>query len=165
MTNSAPQTIVKQVTLRASRTRVWRALTNAKEFGAWFGAHFEGEFAPGAAMRGEIQPTTADPDVAKLQEAHAGTPMNISIERIEPERLFSFRWHPYAIDPNVDYASQPTTLVEFELEEVAEGVLLTITESGFEHVPIDRRAAAFEANDGGWAHQSRLIQKYLADAA
>jgi uncharacterized protein YndB with AHSA1/START domain len=103
-----------------------------------------------------------DPEVAKLQVPHAGKPFHITVDRIEPMRLFSFRWHPYAIEPGTDYASEPTTLVVFELSEVDGGnTLLRITESGFERIPLARRAQAFTANDGGWTHQTKLIEKYL----
>jgi uncharacterized protein YndB with AHSA1/START domain len=90
---------------------------------------------------------------------------DITIERIEPEKLFSFRWHPFAIDPKIDYSKEPATLVEFALKEVPGGVMLTVTESGFEGIPLSRRADAFKANEGGWAHQMTLIEKYLAKAS
>ena len=83
------------------------------------------------------------------------------LDRIEPERVFAFRWHPYAIDPTKDYSQEPTTLVTFELSPVAGGTLLKISESGFDRVPLERRADAFTANEGGWEHQSKLIEKYL----
>jgi uncharacterized protein YndB with AHSA1/START domain len=153
--------IEKKVTLRAPLSRVWRAISNAKEFGAWFGMAFDGPFIAGQKLAGSIQPTTVDPEVAKLQAPYAGKPFEFTIDRIEPERLFSFRWHPFAIDPNQDYSSEPTTLVVFELLEVDGGTLLTITESGFDRIPLKRRAQAFSANEGGWEHQARLITKYL----
>jgi Activator of Hsp90 ATPase homolog 1-like protein len=83
------------------------------------------------------------------------------VDRLEPMTLFSFRWHPYAIDPNRDYSKEPMTLVTFALAEAEGGTLLTVTESGFDQIPADRRAKAIEANNGGWAHQTRLIDKYL----
>src|SRR5205823_3148374 len=126
---------------------------------------FEGPFIAGAALRGVIAPTQADPDVARLQQPHAGKPFDITVDRIEPPRLFSFRWHPYAIEPGVDYSKEPTTLVVFTLEEQPGGVLLTVTESGFDRIPLERRAAAFTANEGGWALQMTLIEKYLARSA
>jgi uncharacterized protein YndB with AHSA1/START domain len=156
--------IHKQVLLRAPRARVWSAISDAKQFGAWFGIDFDGPFAPGARVTGRIAPTTVDAEVAKLQEPHRGKAATFVIDRVEPMRLFSFRWHPYAIDPQVDYASEPMTLVVFELHDAAEGILLSITESGFDRIPLARRAAAFQANDGGWAHQARLIEKYLSRA-
>lgn len=157
--------IKKKVTLRAPLSRVWRAISDAKEFGAWFGMAFDGPFIAGEKIAGSIQPTTVDPEVAKLQAPHAGKPFEFTIDRIEPERLFSFRWHPFAIDPKQDYSTEPTTLVVFELSEVDGGTLLTITESGFDRIPLKRRAEAFSANEGGWEHQSKLIAKYLATRA
>jgi uncharacterized protein YndB with AHSA1/START domain len=154
--------IEKKILLRAPRARVWRALTDAKEFGQWFGIRFDGPFVRGAALRGVIVPTAADAEVAKLQKPYEGMPFQITVEAIEPERLFSFRWHPHAIEKDVDYSSEPTTLVAFTLEENADGILLTVTESGFDRIPLARRAQAFTANDGGWAMQMTLIQKHLA---
>jgi activator of Hsp90 ATPase-like protein len=103
--------------------------------------------------------------VARLQEPHAGKPFDITVDRIEPMRLFSFRWHPYAIDPAADYSNEPTTLVVFTLEEKPDGILLTVTESGFDKIPLERRVDAFTANDGGWAKQMTLIEKHLARPA
>lgn len=154
--------IEKKILLRAPRARVWRAISDAGEFGAWFGVAFDGPFVAGARLTGRITPTRVDPDVAKLQEPHAGKPFEIVVDTIEPMRRFAFRWHPYAIDPAVDYSREPMTLVTFALEDVADGTLLTITESGFDGIPLARRAQAFRANDGGWSHQAALIEKYLA---
>ena len=89
----------------------------------------------------------------------------LGIETIEPERTLSFRWHPYAIEPGVDYTAEPTTLVVFSLADVPEGVLLTVTESGFDQIPLERRAKAFAANDGSWALAVTLLEKHLAQAA
>lgn len=158
---NVPDRIEKRVVLRAPLARVWRAVSDAAELGAWFGVDFEGPFVAGARVRGKIRPTRVDPEVAKLQAPHAGKPFEATIDRIEPMRLFSFRWHPFAIDPKVDYSAEPTTLVTFELEEVPEGTRLTITESGFDRVPLERRAQAFTANDGGWEHQARLVRAYV----
>ena len=157
--------IEKTVLLRAPLERVWRAVSDAAEFGAWFGVAFDQPFAQGAHMVGRIVPTKADPEVAKLQEPHKGAKFEVTIERIEPRRLFSFRWHPFAVDPAFDYSTEPTTLVVFELREVPEGTQLTITESGFDRIPLQRRAEAFTANEGGWTHQVRLIGKYVSNAA
>jgi len=157
--------IEKKVLLHAPRARVWKALTDAKEFGQWFGVKFDGPFRAGQAISGAIAPTTADPAVAKLQQPYAGMRFDITIDRIEPERFFSFRWHPFAIDPKVDYSTEPTTLVEFTLEDAKDGVLLTVVESGFDRVPLARRAQAFTANEGGWTMQMTLIEKYLAHAS
>jgi uncharacterized protein YndB with AHSA1/START domain len=153
--------IEKTVFLRASLDRVWRALTDSAEFGAWFGMRADGPFQPGRQVRAVIAPTTVDPEVAAGQKPYEGTPFVITIERMEPQHLFSFRWHPYAVEPGVDYASEPTTLVVFTLEEQNGGVLLTVTESGFDQIPLERRAQAFTSNERGWAVQMRLIEAYL----
>jgi uncharacterized protein YndB with AHSA1/START domain len=165
MTVAVTDRIEKSVLLNAPRARVWNALTDSKEFGQWFGVRFEGPFVAGSPVRGAIAPTTVDPEVAKLQQPYAGMTFEITIDRIEPQRLFSFRWHPYAIEPGVDYSKEPTTLIVFTLEEKPDGVLLTVTESGFDRIPLERRAKAFEANEGGWAKQMTLIKKYLERSA
>ena len=157
--------IVKTVFLRAPRARVWRALTDVKEFGDWFGMKFNGPFTPGARLRGVTTPTTVDPVVAKAQQQYAGISFEITIDRIEPERFFAFRWHPHAVEPGVDYSKEPTTLVLFGLDEVDGGVQLTVTESGFDRIPLARRAKAFTENEQGWAVVVGLIGKYLAAAA
>jgi len=131
--------IEKTIVLRAPRDRVWHAITDSKQFGTW-----------------------VDPAIAKMQEAYAGQKFDCTIDRIEPMQLFSFRWHPFAIDPKLDYSAEPTTLVAFELAEVDGGTRLTITESGFDRIPLERRAKAFEANSGGWQKQTELLSKYLA---
>lgn len=154
--------IEKRTVLKATRERVWNAISDSTQFGAWFGVEFDGPFVEGSWLTGRIVPTTVDPEVAKLQEPATGLPFSILVERVEPMRRFSFRWHPFAIDPGHDYSTEPTTLVVFELGEAADGILLTITESGFDQLPIARRAQAFESNETGWAHQARLIEKYLA---
>ena len=153
--------IEKKVLLRASRERVWRAISDARQFGSWFGVEFDAPFAAGARLTGKIVPTTADAEVAKTQEPYRGVAFEFAIDRIEPMRLFSFRWHPYAVEPGVDYSKEPSTLVVFELQEAAGGTMLTITESGFDRIPIERRAKAFASNDEGWTAQTRLIEKYL----
>jgi uncharacterized protein YndB with AHSA1/START domain len=162
MTIAVTDRIEKTILLRAPRARVWRALTNAEEFGAWFGMKFNGQFTPGAHMTGIMTPTTVDADVARMQKPHEGMPFEITIDRIEPEHLFSFRWHPFAIEPGVDYSHEPTTLIVFELEPVGPDVKLTVTESGFDRIPLERRAKAFTANEGGWTLVVALIEKYLA---
>jgi uncharacterized protein YndB with AHSA1/START domain len=156
--------IEKKILLRAPRKRVWRALTDSKEFGSWFGMKFDGPFVPGAKMRGVIVPTTVNAEVAKAQKEYEGLPFVITIEQMDPERLFSFRWHPHAIERDVDYSHEPTTLIVFLLEEVPDGIMLTVTESGFDRIPIARRAKAFTANEQGWGMVVRLIEEYLAHA-
>jgi uncharacterized protein YndB with AHSA1/START domain len=156
--------IEKKTLLRAPLARVWRAVSDAREFGAWFGVDFDGPFVAGQRLEGRITPTKADPEVAKMQEPYAGKPFEIVVDRIEAPRLFSFRWHPFAVDPAHDYSAEPMTLVELELEEVPGGTQLTLRESGFDRLPPQRRAKAFEMNADGWAHQAKLIEKYLAQA-
>jgi len=141
---------------------VWRALADSKEFGNWFGMKFDGPFTPGAVTRGVISPSKVNPEVAQAQKAHEGVAFDITIEKMEPERLFSFRWHPGAVEPGMDYSAEPTTLVEFVLEETAEGVLLTVRETGFDRIPLARRAKAFTANEGGWTIMVTVIEEYLA---
>jgi uncharacterized protein YndB with AHSA1/START domain len=157
--------IEKQIVLRAPRSRVWRALSTAEEFGHWFGMRFDAPFQPGAKLTGVMVPTAVDPEVAKAQQPHAGKPFELVMEKIEPERLVSFRWHPFAIEPGVDYSAEPTTLIEFILEDAPGGVLLTVRETGFDRIPLARRAKAFKANEGGWAKVITLIEKHLAQAA
>jgi uncharacterized protein YndB with AHSA1/START domain len=154
--------IEKKVLLRAPRKRVWRALADSKEFGHWFGMKFDGPFTPGAVVRGVISPSKVNAEVAKAQKTHEGVAFDITIEKMEPERLFSFRWHPGAVEPGMDYSAEPTTLVEFVLEETAEGVLLTVRETGFDRIPLARRAQAFTANEGGWTIMVKVIEEYLA---
>jgi uncharacterized protein YndB with AHSA1/START domain len=143
--------IEKTIVLRAPRSRVWRALARADEFGAWFGVALEGAFAPGAHLMGRI--TTA---------SHERLTMEIAVERVEPEQLLSYRWHPYAIESSADYAHEPTTLVEFHLADVPDGTRLTVVESGFDHIPLARRATAFRMNNQGWAAQLSNIAAYVA---
>jgi uncharacterized protein YndB with AHSA1/START domain len=149
-TKMSTDRIEKTVTLRAPRSRVWRAISNAGEFGKWFGVKLNGDFAEGSTVVGKI----VDPRYAHIQ-------MELLIERMQPESLFSYRWHPYAIDPMADYSSKPTTLVEFRLADAEEGTLLTIVESGFDRIPLARRAEAFRSNDGGWTGQIKNIARYV----
>jgi uncharacterized protein YndB with AHSA1/START domain len=155
--------IEKKILLRAPLQRVWRALADSSEFGSWFGMKFDGPFVAGRALTGTITTTTVDPEVAKAQKQHEGLRFEILVETLDPERLFSFRWHPHAVERNVDYSGEPMTLVAFELKQEKEGVLLTVTESGFDRIPLERRAQAFAANDGGWGMVVKLIEVYLAE--
>ena|SRR5579863_538510 len=157
--------IEKKILLRAPRARVWRALTDSGEFGSWFGMRIEGPFAPGATVRGAIVPTKVDADVARLQKPYEGLALELRVERLDPQRHFSFRWHPFSVERGVDYSAEPMTLVAFELDDAPGGILLTVTESGFDALPVARRAAAFAANEGGWAMVVGLIEKHLAHAA
>ncbi|MDN7427201.1 vanillate O-demethylase oxidoreductase VanB [Burkholderia sp. AU16741] len=154
--------IEKQALLAASPDRVWAAVSHSGEFGQWFGVSFDGPFEAGQPLFGRITPTRVDDDVAKAQEPYAGTVFEIVVDRIEPKQLFSFRWHPFAIDPDVDYASEPMTLVTFTLAAQAGGTLLTVAETGFDQLIEARRATARDMNDQGWAAQMTLIAKYLA---
>ncbi|MCL1633400.1 SRPBCC family protein [Luteimonas sp. SX5] len=157
--------IVKQAVLKASLERVWQAISDSKRFGTWFGAEFDGPFVAGARLTGRIVPTAVDPEIGRMQAPYAGTPFEISIERIEPMRVFALRWHPNAVEPGKDYSEEPTTLVVFELEETEGGTRLTLTESGYDKIPLARRAEAFESNEQGWEMQMTLIAKYLAQAS
>lgn len=161
MTKSSDR-IEKTTVLRAAPARVWRAISDAREFGTWFGVELDGPFRADTRVRGRIVPTQVDPEVAKSQEPYRGMEFDCFVERVEPMRLLSFRWHPGAVDPALDYDKEPTTLVVFELEEVAGGTKLTITESGFDAIPLERRAKVFAENEGGWAEQMKLVEKYLA---
>lgn len=154
--------IEKKIVLREPRERVWRAISDSAQFGAWFGVELGGPFVQGARLTGKIVPTRVDPEVARLQKPHEGKAFEIRVDRMESPRRFSFRWHPFAVDPGIDYSKEPMTLVTFELEETSDGTLLTISESGFDRIPVARRAEAFKANAGGWAMQTQLIAKYLA---
>ncbi|OBJ28156.1 SRPBCC family protein [Mycolicibacter heraklionensis] len=151
--------IEKQVVLRATLERVWRAISDSGEFGQWFGVRFDGPFVAGTAVTGTITPTSVDAEVARLQEPHAGNRGTWHVVAVEPQRRFAYRWHPFAVDADVE--DEPMTLVEFTLAETPDGVLLTIVESGFDALPPSRRSTAFEANADGWAHQLRLVRRYL----
>src|SRR5258705_13220471 len=142
--------IEKQIVLKAPLARVWRAIADASEFGAWFQVKLEGKFAPGARLQGQI----TYPGYEHLR-------MELEVEKVEPERLLSYRWHPNATDPEVDYSGEPTTLAEFKLEEVEGGTRLTLVESGFDQIPLARRAEAFRSNDGGWTEQLKNIARYV----
>ena len=150
---SSTDRIEKTIRLRAPLSRVWRALTDAEEFGTWFRVKLEGSFVAGAKVRGRI-----------THPGYEHVTMEVQVERIDPQRLFSFRWHPYAVDPAVDYGAEPTTLVEFRLEEIPEGTLLHIVESGFDRIPAARRAEAFRMNEGGWSEQALNLERYVTAA-
>jgi uncharacterized protein YndB with AHSA1/START domain len=149
MTTTTTDSIKKQIVLRATPARVWRALSNAREFGTWFGVDLRDDFAPGAAVRGTV--------VYQGKEVS----LTFQIERMEPERLLAFRWHPFAVDPAVDYSSEPTTLVELTLAPAPDGTLLTVTETGFDKIPLARRVKAFEMNTAGWAAQLENIARHV----
>ncbi|MGH7662882.1 MAG: SRPBCC family protein [Gemmatimonadaceae bacterium] len=143
--------IEKRVVLHASPSRVWSAITNAEQFGAWFRMNLEGEFAEGETIRGRV-----------THPGYEHVTVEMLVERIEPERYFSYRWHPYAIDPAADYSAEPTTLVEFILQETEGGTAVTIVESGFDRIPLARRAEAFRMNDQGWAGQIKNLARHVS---
>jgi uncharacterized protein YndB with AHSA1/START domain len=143
--------IEKQIDIAAPVSRVWRALTDHREFGEWFRVKIDGPFVAGQASRGYI----TWPGYEHLK-------WEATIQKIEPEKYFSFTWHPYAIDPKHDYSKEPTTLVEFHLEKAAAGTRLKVIESGFDKIPFERRAEAFLKNDGGWTQQMANIKEYVA---
>ena len=145
--------IEKRVVLRAPRSRVWRAISDAKEFGTWFRITLDGDFTEGAMLRGNV-----------TIPGHEHLKVEMEIERIEPERYFSYRWHPYPKDPATDYSAEPMTLVEFTLEEAegGGGTALTIVESGFDRIPLARRAEAFRVNTEGWGGQIKNLERYVS---
>jgi uncharacterized protein YndB with AHSA1/START domain len=150
-TPSSTDRIERQVTLDAPRSRVWRAITDVAQFNAWFGVLFTAPFAPGAEVSGKL----------KIRNDEHVT-LRIWIEAMEPQRFFSFRWHPYAVEPGVDYSAEPTTLVSFTLEDAPGGTRLTIVESGFDAIPESRRAKAFSMNSRGWDGEVENLRKFLA---
>jgi uncharacterized protein YndB with AHSA1/START domain len=154
--------IEKKVLLKAPLDKVWRAISDSSEFGRWFGVRFDGPFVAGESVRGVITPTEVDEEVARMQEPYTGKEDTWDIVAVEPPQRLAFRWHPFGVESGVDYSTEPTTLVEFTLTEADDGVLLQITESGFDQIPAERRRQAFEANDAGWTHQIRLIQRCLS---
>ncbi|HEX4230842.1 MAG TPA: SRPBCC family protein [Bryobacteraceae bacterium] len=144
--------IEKSIELKAPVSRVWRALTDFREFGEWFRVKLDGPFVPGQVSRGHI----TYPGYEHLK-------WEATVQTMEPERLFSFTWHPYAVDPKVDYSNETPTLVEFRLEQTASGTLLLLTESGFDKIPSGRRFEAFRKNEGGWTEQMKNIENYVAE--
>jgi uncharacterized protein YndB with AHSA1/START domain len=144
--------IEKKRVLAAPRARVWRAIADAAEFGSWFGIKLEGPFAPARRMTGRI--TT---------KGYEHLTMEMVVERMEPEKLFSYRWHPYAVDPKVDYSKEPMTLVEIHLGDApGGGTEITVVETGFDAIPLARRAEAFRMNEHGWAEQLANIARHVA---
>lgn len=148
---STTDRIEKRVVLRATRARVWRAITNAKEFGTWFRMNLDGEFAAGKTMHGNI-----------THPGYEHVKVEMRVERIQPESYFSYRWHPYAIDTAVDYSAEPMTLVEFKLEDADDGIAVTIIESGFDKIPLARRAEAFRMNEKGWGGQIKNLERHVS---
>ena len=146
--------IIKEVVIKAPRSRVWRAISDKTEFGNWFGVRFSGgTFRAGETVSGNI-----------TYPGYEHLLMDIDVVDVEPESRLSYRWHPNATDPNYDYSSEPKTLVVFTLEEADGGTKLRIVESGFDAIPLERRASAFKSNDGGWAEQTRRIDRYVTES-
>jgi len=147
---SSANSIEKRIELKAPVSRVWRALTDYREFGQWFQAKLEGPFVAGRVTKGQM-----------THPGYEHVKLDLTIKEMQPERLFSYTWHPYNVDPNVDYSKETPTVVEFRLEKIAIGTLLVVTESGFENIPAQRRAEALRRNDSGWAGQLRNIEKHV----
>ena len=152
--NTSTDRIERKIVLKATRARVWRALTNIEEFNSWFGVRLQGtQFTAGGKFSGQV----ANPGYEHIV-------MELTVEKSEPERLLSWRWHPNAIDPKKDYSSEPTSLVEFRLEDVDGGTLLTLVESGIEQIPVARRLDVFRNNSRGWDAQMKNIEKHVTTA-
>lgn len=145
--------IEKRIELKAPVARVWRALTDYREFGEWFRVRLAGPFEPGKEAVGQI-----------THPGYEHVTWRAVVQKMEPERLFALSWHPYAIDPAVDYSAEPQTLIEFRLEPSGEGTLLILTESGFDSLPAGRRAEAWRMNDNGWTQQMENIRQHVEQA-
>jgi uncharacterized protein YndB with AHSA1/START domain len=143
--------IEKRIELKASVSRVWRALTDYREFGEWFLVKLDGPFVPGQLSTGHI-----------TYPGYEHVKWEAVVQKMEPERYFSYTWHPYPADPNIDYSKETPTLVEFTLEATPTGTLLTVTETGFEKLPAGRRPDALRMNDRGWTQQIENIESYVA---
>lgn len=151
MKTTGTDRIERQIELNAPPARVWRALTDHKEFGQWFRVDLETPFVLGKATRGRLR-----------YPGYEHIIMEVVVQKMEHDRLFSFHWHPYAVDPSVDYSAEPPTLVEFTLHPTPAGTLLTVTESGFDAIPVERRDEAYRMNSGGWAAQMENIRSHVA---
>jgi uncharacterized protein YndB with AHSA1/START domain len=155
MMTSELSKIEKRILIRAPRERVWRALTNLEEFSKWFGVEGVGVFEPGA----RVQMTTTHEGTCK------GKAFHLVVERMEPGRLFSWRWHPGIPDAGVDYSTEPTTVVEFQLEDAEHGTLVTVVESGFDRLSLGRRASVFADNNKGWEYQMKSLDRYVSESS
>ena len=152
--NTSTDRIERKVLIKATRARVWRAVSDAAEFGSWFGVDFKGKaFVAGKSVQGRI-----------TYPGYEHLTMEVLIDQVVPERLLSWRWHPAAIDPAVDYSHEPTTLVVFELEEVDGGIMLSVVESGLDKIPLERRATVLRLNSSGWDAQMENVKKHVAKA-
>lgn len=166
-----PDKIGKQIVLQASISRVWQAIADSRQFGMWFGISLDGSFVPGQTIVGNFNQTFNEEAIMNHQKRLGLQPSKIrvpgknftfcTVEKMEPEKYFSFRWIPYGIDADSDPENEPKTLVEFDLEQTPEGTRLRITESGFNKVPAHRRERAFRMNDGGWTAQAANIKAYV----
>jgi uncharacterized protein YndB with AHSA1/START domain len=154
MSVTSTDRIEKTVVLRAPRERVWQALADSRSFGEWFGVVLDGPFEPGTRLTGRI-----------TYPGYEHIPWEITVERVEPQRLLSWRWHPNNIEEGVDYSAEPTTLVEFELAEESDGTRLTVVETGFDGIPLSRRAEAYRGNNDGWDGQMAAIERHLGGTA
>lgn len=144
--------IERKILLKAPRSQVWRALANAEAFGQWFGVALEGKrFVAGERTQGQI-----------TYPGYEHLIWDVAVERVEPERVFSFRWHPYAVEPQVDYSQESETRVQFELEDMDGGTLLKVVESGFNAIPEARRLKAFRMDSRGWDEQMTKIETFLS---
>jgi uncharacterized protein YndB with AHSA1/START domain len=141
--------IEKHVLLKAAPARVWRALTDSAEFGSWFEAKFETPFRAGQRAVGQI-----------THPGYEHLTMEVDVVEVVPEERLSYRWHPYAI-ADIDYSNETPTLVTFTLEEKDGGTDLRVVETGFDKIPLHRRAEAFRMNDGGWAGQVKNIERHV----
>jgi uncharacterized protein YndB with AHSA1/START domain len=146
--------IEKRIELKAPVSRVWRALTDYREFGQWFRVKLDGPFVPGQTACGQI-----------TYPGYEHVKWEAVVQKMEPERLFSFTWHPYSVDSKIDYSKETPTLVEFRLEKTSNGTLLLLTESGFDKIPGDRRLEAFRRNDGGWTEQMKNIENHVSQTS
>jgi uncharacterized protein YndB with AHSA1/START domain len=152
--NTSTDRIERKVLIKATRARVWRAVSDAAEFGSWFGVDFKGKtFVAGKSVQGKI-----------TYPGYEHLTMEVLIDQVVPERLLSWRWHPAAIDPAVDYSREPTTLVVFELEEVDGGIMLSVVESGLDKIPLERRATVLRLNSSGWDAQMENVKKHVVKA-
>jgi uncharacterized protein YndB with AHSA1/START domain len=151
--SSTENSIQKRIEIAAPPARVWRALTDFRQFSQWFQVALDGPFVAGQPVGGRL-----------TFPGYEHVRMDIEVKTIQPENYFSYTWHPYSVDPTIDYAKETPTLVEFRLAPSETGTSLTVTESGFDKIPADRRVQAFRMNTGGWEQQLRAIESYVSKA-
>ena len=165
MTTTSTDRIHKSIDVRAPRSRVWRALIDPDEFRRWFGFSLDRPFASGTTVSATIVGTDVDEDVARAQRNHDGMTFPIVVEAVEPLHRLAFRWHPGAVERGVDYSSEPTTLVEFLVEDIPSGTRIHVIESGFDGIPLERRAKAFAGNEQGWTIVVDLLSRFVDHVA